>query len=427
MMRKELSFTIILLLITTNLIIGQNENLIDTNIVKQNIRKINSIQSSSDNSDLSFLNNELKEVEILMLGEQSHRDGSTFMAKTRLIKYLHENQKFNVLVFESGLADVYRVWRMIQENNKDIKVFDYGIFPVWTKSKQTKELFEYILEQSKTNNPLYIAGFDMQPTGTITPEKRWDELNTYLKQAIDFKEDNYPLFSKVISNIRIVFSKEFTKNDFETLNQEFQEIIQIVSKNDTSQEGKIMSRYIENFFKTIILYTNADLRQPSNTPHVFNIRDKVMAENLTFLKEEVYPHQKFMVWGANSHLGYGRGFLEDFQEIIAQGKGMIPMGQYLKIDYQDKLYTLAFTSYEGSVRSLNGGITVLEPAHNLTLESNIASLGFEIAFLSMKDQDIKMLRFPARIYGHVEMNGIWGQMCDGIFFIRTMTPNEIEK
>ena len=115
------------------------------------------------------------------------------------------------------------------------------------------------------------------------------------------------------------------------------------------KRGSSLSHYIDNYLKTIILYTNADLRKPSNTPHVFNIRDKTMAENLKFLKEEIYTNDKFIVWGANSHLGYGRGFLQNFQEIEAQAKGMIPMGQYLKIDYQDKLYTMAFTSHDGSV------------------------------------------------------------------------------
>ncbi len=41
---------------------------------------------------------------MVLLGEQHHGDGATFQAKTRLVKYLHEQKGFNVLVWES---DVY--------------------------------------------------------------------------------------------------------------------------------------------------------------------------------------------------------------------------------------------------------------------------------------------------------------------------------
>ena len=403
---------------------SQSGTEIDAAFLKKNLVKINSIDDAKNNDDLSFLKDELDGVEILMLGEQTHGDGGTFLAKTRIIKHLHETQNFNVLVFESGLADMYRVWKMIQEGEADIDVFNYGVFPIWANSEQTVDLFKYILEQSKTANPLIVAGFDMQPTGNnMRAGKRYTEINNYLTSLIDFKEENYPLFTKAFKSLGFIRSKEFNEDKYKALEKEFLDIINSISKNDSSIDGKFMMRYINNYFKTITLYSKADLRQPSNTPHVFNIRDKVMAENFKFLKEEIYPDKKLIVWGANSHLGYGRGFLQGFNERAIQGKGMIPMGQYLKIDYQDKLYTMAFTSYEGSIGSLRGQIRNLPPSHKLTLESMIQTQGYKVGFLSMNFESLKSLRFVSRIYGHAEMSGIWSKMCDGIFFIKTMTPN----
>ena len=40
-----------------------------------------------------------------MLGEHPYDDGTTFVAKTRLVRFLHEQMGFNVLAFESGLYD----------------------------------------------------------------------------------------------------------------------------------------------------------------------------------------------------------------------------------------------------------------------------------------------------------------------------------
>lgn len=148
----------------------------------ENIKVLRSIDPYDTNyEDLVFLDEELDDAEIVMLGEQTHGDGSTFLAKTRMIKYLHEHLGYNILVFESGLMDAYRVWEMIKLGADSVEVFDFGIFPVWSGSEQVQPLFQYILEQARTDNPLILAGFDIQPTGSsLEPNARWKEIKAYL-------------------------------------------------------------------------------------------------------------------------------------------------------------------------------------------------------------------------------------------------------
>ena len=52
-------------------------------------------------SDLDLLGKAVDDSRIVMLGEQDHGDSRTFLAKCRIIKYLHEKLGFNVLAFES--------------------------------------------------------------------------------------------------------------------------------------------------------------------------------------------------------------------------------------------------------------------------------------------------------------------------------------
>ena len=59
-------------------------------------------------SDLQAFAKAVGNVRMVMLGEQSHGCGATFLAKTRVIRFLHEHMGFDVLAFESGLYDVLR-------------------------------------------------------------------------------------------------------------------------------------------------------------------------------------------------------------------------------------------------------------------------------------------------------------------------------
>jgi erythromycin esterase len=63
---------------------------------------------------------------IVMLGEISHGDGTTFLAKSRLIKLLHQQMNFDVLVFESGFYDMSKVWESIQQGQDPVAAVQGG-------------------------------------------------------------------------------------------------------------------------------------------------------------------------------------------------------------------------------------------------------------------------------------------------------------
>lgn len=121
--------------------------------------------TSEDYSDLSFLKPLLKDKTVVSLGENFHRVGEYASMKTRLVKYLHEELGFEVIAFESGLAEA-SVVNDVADELTAAEMMDNSIFDVW-KSAETLELFNYIKQSRQTDKPLQLAGYDMQYTSPL--------------------------------------------------------------------------------------------------------------------------------------------------------------------------------------------------------------------------------------------------------------------
>ena len=74
--------------------------------LEDNASPISVSPSVTDFSDLAGFRDAIGSSRVVLLGEQSHGDGTTFLAKTRLIQFLHQELGFDVLAFESGLFDL---------------------------------------------------------------------------------------------------------------------------------------------------------------------------------------------------------------------------------------------------------------------------------------------------------------------------------
>jgi erythromycin esterase len=158
-----LKFIICIFFIHISLLsIGQNHI---KKYVRDNDVPIYTIEPDSiDFSDLQIIGNAIGDSKIVMLGEQDHGDAPTFLAKTRIIKYLHEKKGFNVLAFESDFFGLNYGWDVLNKNKNEMDTFiRKNIFPIWTDCNTCKDLFyNYIPETYKTGNPLIISGFDSQ-------------------------------------------------------------------------------------------------------------------------------------------------------------------------------------------------------------------------------------------------------------------------
>jgi erythromycin esterase len=69
---------------------------------------INNINYKTNNfDDLEFLKDFIKEKRIVCLGEEWHGNETFNEVKNRIVKYLHKELEFEVIIFESGIYGSY--------------------------------------------------------------------------------------------------------------------------------------------------------------------------------------------------------------------------------------------------------------------------------------------------------------------------------
>ena len=353
---------------------------------------------------LCFLDEELKNKQILLLGEQLHQDGATLQMKTRMVRYLHEKLGYNVILYETGLYDMY----LMNQDGRQRMNPSKAVWTFWWGSNETKSLWEYY----RSHPSIALDGFDCQLTNYGQGRKHMESVEKYLNGYSSSLSD-FPYVQRFFLQMSEFngnwnyFGYRLDRMLKDSIVQDFNKLEnRIHEESRYSMEDGLHQRYIAGLklrYESIWKYRNVgDLTR-------MNLRESIMADNLTWLVDSVYKDQKVIVWCANVHV-FNRGRMQ------VDSTRFTSMGQRLKIHFGDRMYTIAFTSY--ARRNTDGGIR--DPLSTLSLEYLLHQRKVGFAYLNFNELPVDSRWRQAFISGldqGASLSEVWSEQMDMLFYI----------
>ena len=318
--------------------------------------------NDEDYSDLLPLKKKIDEAQIVVLGEISHDDGATLQAKSRLVKFLHKEMGFEILAWEAGFIDCFYMNEAVKS---DISLKDAKKFMMsggWDASEYVDPVFVYARKSWKTERPLIMAGFDFG-----RPPKAAKNylaiIDTLFAKAPWFKPSD-SVYARIDSCAKSVggylgnqFTKKFSKKAEQTVKFFLYALMDTLTTNkksiETFSQGERLrySYFLRSFCFDIEL--NHLIYQNDETYKI--MREKFMADRMLWLIEKFYPGKKIIVWAESIHFRRN-AFLQtrldgdkNFGELSFYNKSalFLQAGDYLDYYIGKKIYTIAFTTYQG--------------------------------------------------------------------------------
>lgn len=293
--------------------------------------------------NLSKLKESLKGVEIIALGENTHGLGEVFTVKTELVKFLHQELGFDLVLFESGYGDAALAWEQL--DSLSAKEFT-SIFSsnFYYNSEEIEHLVSYVKSQ---NGKLKIQGFDCQPQQNFLI-KRMTEIaqpsDSILAKSVSLEmrsfnnlyqyENNKDTLAFINQRDRFIgfldnYNTFLSKNTNELLNTG-------ITKNEISTLKKSNGIFIDT-------YAKINIGEIMSWPVADNIRDTSLFEIVKSFNEE-NPETKIIIWAQNSHI----------ENKSKPNYHVNWMGHHLKKAFGDKYYSIGTVVYSGKNLNYNG-------------------------------------------------------------------------
>lgn len=387
---------------------------------------------SADDADLAALKAAIGDARVVQIGEPSHGDGTGFLLRGRILKYLHRELGFDVIAFESGTYDCTVMMDKLRTDMALDEALSYGVFSIWGASAQCRPFFAYARSTLTTDRPIELAGLDLQFSG-----RGGEEFGTYVKVFFDGPAAGAvddATRKGVDKAIERLFEPPYMPSP-EQLQRDQAAIAAAVAQLRAKQDEitrRVATRDLELFVRcmeNLALQSEFRLLMQANGDPIqtANLRDQRMGENLVWFANERYAGKKIVVWSANGHCAHDVKRV-DTHSSATNAAQRISMGDVAHKALGDAMYTIVMTARTGSFAMVNQPAVKLDDAPAGSLEAAVGALGNAFTFVDLRaargvESEWSNASFVARPFAYAPREAKWSTMVDAFLVVDVMEPS----
>lgn len=398
----------------------------------ENALVVRSIEpTDEDFSDLMPLVPILGNVRAVQIGEASHGDAATFLAKARLIRFLHQKMGFDVIAWEAGIADVPYLKAALRSEVPLTEAGQQALYGIWSRVQEVMPTLAYVRSSLRTPHPIEIVGFDSRISIPKNRSERYPAAVFEFFDRLDPKlispQERADLAAMAVG---LVPADYYAKPGPRQYNRELPK--RLVSTIDNRRAELLVywpQRQIDYIRQTLQSLQGMDRALLGNAmgpgPDGYT-RDAAMAENLLFWLNGPLKDRKVIIWAHNYHV------MKDFlsqaaeEELRESGRPLGgPMGRFLDDSLGQEMYTIAFLSHHGRNGWVGEEPKDLPPAEPGSLQALLHATGRPYLFLDFRRLPPQHWLREARSATFNEYDPValdWTRVYDGVFFLDEQRP-----
>jgi erythromycin esterase len=304
------------------------------------------IADGADPAQYAFLSPMLQDAEVVSLAESIHMTHEFPLARIGMVRWMNEQLGYRMLALEGSPEDLWVSQDAFLGDPANLAEATSGIFSVWNTGEM-RQLFAYEASTWRTNHPLYITAYDIQPgTGRESRGARVFQLLAQRLTEYASAPDGFDA-SAWASSLGLLTSAcgEFKPQDAEKIEASIGVLQGWVDRAAPSVEaefpavphGAALRMIPENLRASLALCQGYASGGALGAGLYKTTRDRTAAQFVIRLKE-VAPGKKLILWAHVSHLFYD-----------AEG-GSTSVGEILHASLGPKLFTVgAFAEAGGAI------------------------------------------------------------------------------
>ncbi len=365
-----------------------------------------SISTETLHNELDSIVTDICNKKIVLLGEDAnHGSGKTMEVKIALIKRLIEECKFSAVFFESPVYEFLNFEHSVAKGSSSKHQLAEAIGGLWSNAKPMTSFISYLHSRAIVGK-VKLAGIDAQfgANQPFSQKKLPKRLSSYLGERKQ-KECEAELYQY----LNWQYDKE---NPYDDATQERISSCVSVIKDRIHQHTSSDSEYIIDKF----MVDNFNQYQQFSKGDYFNLRDKVMADNIDWHLSKLPKNSKVIVWCATIHAA---------KTLSPLSIDKIPVGLHLKESLKDQMASIGFSALSGSFgRSKSKIKNIKQTPMELKALSKSTN---EISYFDAKAlDDLGEIEAQAIQYNSIKLAN-WSKILDGIIILRHEKPIELVK